>query len=269
MESWIRIGIVVLAIGVVGVLGTWQSSALVSSRGALGPTMLQSISPLSSIVAVLITVGVASVIGGFVARLTSATTGMFILGFSLFAMALKLEGVEELILSNGNWNLLVLEAALLSAIVLLGAITVFAIGGPLQCVQKAKPDEKLTAQVGTAILLSLAILPVIWLIAYTPAKGQVIGTVALGAIGIGFLARQFLGTMQPILLFALPIAFGGVGYFIGMTLGGTDATAFAQQKMSWLLYPMPLDYAAGIIIGLSIGFGWTAPTVENSTTVIA
>jgi hypothetical protein len=264
METWIRSAIVVISLAVVGFLGDWQASALTSSRGSLGPTILQSLSPISSLMGVLITVAVASLIGGFVGRLTSTTTGMFILGFALFAMALKLEGAEELILSEGSFNLLILEAILLSAIILLGAIIVFGISGPLKCVQKRTSEDRLTIQVGKAVLISLTIIPVIWLIAITPDKAQVIGAAAVGGIVIVVLLRQFLGSMQPLLLFALPTAMGGIGYFIGVTLGGTDPSSFAQQEMSTLLFPMPLDYAAGAIIGLSLGLSWTAST-ENET----
>ena len=131
MENWTRTFFIVLAIVIVSIVGTWQASSLVSPRGVLGPTILQSVSPISALTAVFITVAVASVIGGFVARFSSSTTGMFILGFSLFAMALKLEGVEEFVMSQGNIHLLMLESLLLSVIVLLGAIVVFALGGPL------------------------------------------------------------------------------------------------------------------------------------------
>jgi len=255
MHVWIRSAIIVLAIGFVGFFGAWQASNLVSLRGVLGPTIFQSITPVSSVLAVFFTVLVASLIGGFVARLTSTITGMFILGFSLFAMAMKLEGMQELVMSNGNFNALILEAAFLSAIVLLGTFIVFAIGGPLRC---SKPDIPITNRVGKAILISFAILPVTLLIANTAEKGQVIGASAVGGLAIALLSRKFLHSMQPILLFALPIACGGVGYFIGMLLSDTTPSAFAQEKMSSLLFPMPMEYAGGIILGLAIGLGWTA-----------
>ena len=83
MDSWLRSAFVVIAIGFAGFLGAWQADTLVSIRGVLGPTILQTISPISSVIAILITIGGASVLGGFIARLTTIPTGMFILGFSL------------------------------------------------------------------------------------------------------------------------------------------------------------------------------------------
>ena len=264
MESWIRTAIVVLATGIVGFLGAWQADALISTRGALGPTILQTVSPISSVIAILITVGIASAIGGIIARLTTIPTGMFILGFSLFGMAMKLHGAEEFIMSQGNYNLLILEATFLSVIVLLGTLVVFAIGGDSRQNGTSPFDKMIFSDIGKSILISLVILPVIWIIATSPSKGQVLGASALGGILIGVLARQFLHTAQPILLFAIPIAIGGLGYFIGMTIGETDIAAFTQQEFSALLYPMPIEYAAGLLIGLAIGLGWTSPEESSA-----
>ncbi|MDP7004948.1 MAG: hypothetical protein QF718_01895 [Phycisphaerales bacterium] len=264
MDTWIRSIIVLLATGFVGFFGAWQASALVSTRGVLGPTIFQSISPISSMLAVALTIGVASVVAGFVAKCTTSTTGMFILGFSLFAMAMKLEGMQELVMNNGNFNVLALEAAFISVLVLLGTLVVFALGGPLKCVSKPMEDENTAKQLGISICLSLAILPVIWFIASTPAKGQVLGASAVGGVLIGILSRQFLRSMQPIILFALPIACGGLGYLIGLLLSDTSPASFAQQKISSLLFPMPIEYAAGIIIGLALGLGWTSSHDENT-----
>lgn len=265
MQSWIRTAIVVLATGIVGFLGAWQADTLISTRGALGPTILQTISPLSSVIAILITVGIASVIGGFIARLTTIPTGMFILGFALFGMAMKLHGAEEFIMSQGNYNLLVLEATFLSVIILLGTLIVYGLGGESKQ-SDCSPFEKIVfAEIGKTFLISLVVLPVIWIIATSPSKGQVIGASALGGILIGVLARQFLHTAQHILLFALPIAIGGVGYFIGVTVGETDIASFTQQKFSPLLYPMPIEYAGGLLVGLAIGLGWTTPEDDKAT----
>ena len=266
METWTRTFFIILALVIVSIVATWQASSLVSPRGVLGPTILQSVSPLSALAAVSITVAVASVIGGFVARCSTSTTGMFILGFSLFAMALKLEGVEEFVMSQGNIYLLMVESLLLSVIVLLGAIVVFALGGPLKCVKQPDPTEVGWSQFGKVLLISCSILPIVWLIANSPVKGQVIGATAVGGIIIGVLSRQFLQSMQPILLFAFPIAFGSLGYFIGMSIGDNSLAGFTQQEMSTLLFPMPIEYASGAILGLAIGLGWTSSNSEDELT---
>ncbi|MDP7005412.1 MAG: hypothetical protein QF718_04300 [Phycisphaerales bacterium] len=261
MESWIKSGLIIIAMAIVGFTGVWLASWLFSPRGSLGPTILQSISPIKACFAVLITVGIASVIGGFIARISTTISGMFVLGFSLFAMAMKLEGVEELIYSGGSFYILIIEALFLSIVVLIGTLIVFAIGGPLKDV--AKPDGNNGSNFWRAVLISLAVLPVIWLVAKSPMKGQVIGSAAVGGIAIGFLARQFTPSLQPVIYYVLPISVGGFGYFIGITLFPVSDVAFAQQSLSQLLFPMPIEYAAGVIMGLSIGLSWAASLSEK------
>ncbi len=261
METWLKTGIVIVAMAIVGFLGSWEVGGLVSARGEIGPTILQAQSPISAVIAVLITVGVASIIGGFVARITTTTSGMFVLGFALFAMAMKLDGIEAFVYGGGNIYLLIIEALFVSVILLLGTIVVFAIGGPLQDVPLREKDA--STDFWKALLISLAIIPVVYLVAHSPLRGQAIGATAIGGIAIGFLARQFVPTMQPLILYALPIAAGGLGYLIGMMLGPVTDVAIAQQQISPLLFPMPIEYAAGLIMGLSIGLGWAVSLAEK------
>jgi hypothetical protein len=264
MESWLKTGVVIVAMAIVGFLGSFEASSLVSPRGEIGPTILQAQSPISAVIAILITVGIASVIGGIVAKYTSTTSGMLVLGFSLFAMAMKLDGIEAFVYGGGNFYLLILEAIFLSVIVMIGTIVVFAIGGPLKDVPKA--TQKQPNDIWVALLISLAILPVVYFVATSPMRGQVIGAAAVGGIAIGFLARYFTPTMQPLVLYALPIAMGGLGYLIGMTTAPVTDVAIAQQQISPLLFPMPIEYAAGLLIGLSIGLGWAASLAEKPDT---
>lgn len=256
MDAWIRSAIVIVVTGIVGFLGAWQATELISVRGSLGPAILQTISPISSVVAIFITVGIASVLGGLVARFTTIPTGMFILGFSLFGMAMKLHGAEEFIMSNGNFNLLILEAVFLSVIILLGTMVVFSIGGQSRSGSNKPIEERPQVEIGKSILISLVILPAIWIVANSPVKGQVIGASAVGGVLIGVLARQFQQSAPSLLIFALPIAFGGLGYFIGTAIGEVSVVAFTQRELSTLLYPMPIEYSAGIIMGIVIGLSF-------------
>ena len=66
MVAWIKSALIILAMGVVGFFGSFEADYLVSPRGEIGPTVLQAQSPISAIFAVVLTIGVASIIGGFV-----------------------------------------------------------------------------------------------------------------------------------------------------------------------------------------------------------
>ncbi len=262
MESWIKTGIVIVGMGIVGFLGSWEASGLMSQRGEIGPTVLQAQSPISALFAVLVTLGVSSVIAGFIARVTTTNSGMFVLGFSLFAMSMKMDGIEAFIHGGGNVNLLILEALFLSVVVFLATLVEFAIGVPMKDVQKTTMSNE--SNFWKVSLISLAVLPVVYIVVSTPMRGQAIGASVVGGIAIGFLARKFIPTVQPIMLYALPIAVGGLGYFFASIINPLSDVAFAQQAVSPLLYPMPIAYSAGIVLGVSIGLSWAASMAEES-----
>ena len=259
----IRVFIVTLALVVAAGIGSWASGDFLASRGGLGPTILQSQSPVSALTGVFLSVHLVAFIGGFIARLSSVLTGMFLVGFSLFALSLQLHGATEFVLIGGNIYMLILESAAISIVVLMGAMIVFGLGGPLRDVQKIEEGHQPSTQNSSILFISIAIIPVVWLIATTPEKAQVIGATTVGGIAIGFLARQFTPSVQPVLFYAIPTVVGGVGYFVASMMGPTDDIALVQQTISPLLYPMPIDYAAGSVMGVSIGLSWAASLAQS------
>ena len=278
MHTWIRSAIVVIAIALVGIVGVWQAGNLVAERGTLGPSVLQSISPTFALFALVITIGVGALAGGLVAKISTTTTGMFIYGFAICAMAMRLEGATEFITNDGNYAMLLFEALLMSVLVLLGTIGVFAIGGPFkehfkewswalrkeECLDLPDQQDSTPSQLGKTVLISLVVLPVLWIFANSPMKGQVLGASAVSGITVGLLYRQFLRASQPVALFALPIAVVGVGYLLGTTMGPSDIAALNEQNISRLLLTMPIEFAGGFIVGLAIVLGWTS-SVEEKT----
>lgn len=262
MAAVIRTTIVILALAVVGAIGTWAAGGFLASRGGLGPTILQSQSPVNALLGVSIAIGIVAILGGFIARGTTYLTGMFLIGFTLFTMSLQFHGATEFVLTGGNLYMLIAEAVVMATIVLVGAYVVFTLGGPLCDVPRSDTTQRSTESI-TILIIALVMIPVVWMIATTPEKAQVIGTTTVGGIAIGFLVRQFLPTMQPILIYALPTAMGGVGYLIASLMGPTDGVALVQQSISPLLFPMPIDYAAGSVMGLSIGLSWAASLAQT------
>lgn len=265
MAAVIRSSMVIFFLALAGAIGTWAASGLGADRGDLGPTILQSQSPLVALVSVFIVVGLISVLGGFLSRMTTFLTGMFLVGFLLFAMSLQLHDAREFILTEGNITMLSLEAVVIATIILFASYLVFKIGGELEDVQK-KTDSPPSNPELISLLISLIVIPVVWLIATSPDKAQVIGTAAVAGIIMGFLVRQFLPTMQPVIIYSMPTAVGGLGYLIALLISPTDGLALMQQSISPLLYPMPIDYAAGSVMGLSIGLSWAASLAQSKET---
>ncbi len=251
MESWMKTAATVVAMATLWALGSWEASGLISVRGEIGPTILQAQSPIASVLAVVITVGVASIVGGFIARISTTNTGMLVFGFSLLGMAMTLEGIEAFVYGGGNFYLLMFEALFVSVLVLLGTFVVFAIARPAKDApqsEKMKPSD-----FGKSALISLAVIPIVYLVASSPLRGHGIGAAFIGGIAVGLLSRQFTPNVLPMVFYALPIAIGGVGYLVGVGTAPVTDVAIAQQQISPLLFPMPIEYAAGVIIGVVVG----------------
>ena len=85
-----------------------------------------------------------------------------------------------------------------------------------------------------------------------------------GAMFIGTVCRRLLGDSQPILLFAAPVLAVGVAQLItaGSLPGPLDRAVIARAVPGWSL-AMPLDVAAGTLLGLPLGLGWSSGGVSD------
>jgi len=142
----------------------------------------------------------------------------------------------------------------------------FTFGGSLKDVPRNEQgswDQSFSLHsVSLTLLISLAMLPVIWVVAASPSKGQVIGSAVVGGIVVACLARKCMPHVQPVVLFAAPTAIAAVGYAIASLMGVSDI-AFTQNTISPLIFPMPLEYAAGSLMGIPIGLSWGASLAKK------
>jgi hypothetical protein len=106
---------------------------------------------------------------------------------------------------------------------------------------------------GTGVLMLVAV----WIIAKSPMKGQMIGATFFGGLAAGMLGRALGQRTDPVLLFAAPMFFGAIGHLVGMlSLTMPLDQAFVLRELSVFSFPMPIDYAAGSLMGVSVGWGW-------------
>lgn len=259
MAEWLKTAILIVVLASAALVGSTGALWLGSPRGGLGPTIFQAIEPVSASIAILIVITMASLFGILVAKVSSSASGMFVVGFALFALAMRTQGVSEYIFSQGTASLLMIEAIGISLVILGSSMLIFRFGGPLKDVpfnQEECWDASFSPRsIGMTLLVSLAMLPMIWLVAVSPSKGQVIGAAVVGGIVVACLARKFIPHLQPILLFATPTAIAAVGYLVANSMGISDI-AFTQNKISPLIFPMPLEYAGGSLMGIAIGLSW-------------
>jgi hypothetical protein len=266
MAEWIKTAILIVTLALAVLVGSFGAQWLGSTRGDFGPTILQTVSPLSATISILMVITVATLLGIPLAKVSSAASGMFVVGFALFGLSMRTQGVTDFIFSEGSSTTLMIEALVLSLILLLSSVVMFKFGGPLKDVprnQNKSWDASFSPRsIAMTLLVSLAMLPMIWLVAVSPSKGQVIGAAVVGGIVVACLARKFMPHLQPIMLFSTPTAIAAIGYFVANSMGISDI-AFTQNTISPLIFPMPLEYAGGSLMGIAIGLSWGTSLAEK------
>ncbi len=240
-----------------------------SSRGIIGPTLLQAQSPIAATVALLAGLAAATIVGAVVGRLTNAVMGLFVIGFGLGILALRFGSIQALAFADGSLPLLAVETVLWAGAVLGSTLVVFWIAGPLGDFVADEEDEPASSRwsLGGAAA-GIVMLPVVWLMARSELRGQTIAATVLGGLVAGMLARLLSPHTQPRLIFATACLAGAVGHVIGAvviqvsTADGT-AAAYVASTLPAVSLPLPIDYAVGSLIGVAMGLGWAASFVHH------
>ena len=244
-----------------------------SPRGTVGPTVLQAESVVKAGIAVLVTFSVATAIACVLGRLTNAAVGLFALGCGLTVLAMRSATAQEIAFSGGSLGLLAVETGIWAALVLAAAVAVVLVAGPwlepAPAHERLRPCDWLSGPAFLSLLCGSVVLPVVLLGAQSHMKGQVLATVWLGSVAVGMAGRFVARRAQPVLVFAAPCLFGVIGHLIGlaMTDGALDV-AFVKGSMSPLSLPMPIDYAAGSLLGVSAGVGWAKSFLQEEEEVL-
>ncbi len=255
-----RYAIVILGMLLSGGVCAASMGFITSPRGAIGPTILQAESPVAAMVAMVSCFTVATIIAMVVSRLMTAGVGLFILGSGLGVVALRSAKIEEIAFSDGSLGLLAVETAIWAGLILAASIAVFAVAHP----SREASGTRLGGLSGwrsrstlVHVASGLIMLPVAWLIARAPMAGQVLMAVFLGGMSAGLAARLLAPQAPPVLAFAAPCLFGAIGPLIGtMTTASPLDEALVRGSIWACCLPMPIDYAAGSLMGVAVGVGW-------------
>lgn len=245
-------------------------STLLSPRGSFGPTVLQAQVPLASVLAILGALAVGTVIALGIGRMFNTSTGLLVLGIGLGWLALQLQPVQEILL-NGSMELVALEglawAILLLIIVTLAVRCCGALVVPMLDQDEPAPDWATSPEALRMAAAGAAVLPVVWLIAQSPMKGQVLAATIFGSIAAGLLGRLVAPTVQPMLLFASVCVFGALGQWVaGTSIPAAELQgAVSAGTLPHIVLPLPIDYAAGSLIGIPLGLAWGGSFLSKDT----
>lgn len=287
VEVLIRWVLVALSLFVVGPAAGWVAQRAPGAGGADAATMVFSASPIAGAGAVLgataiaIGWGFATVAIGGAARgerlggpgrpIDGLVNMSIVLAWSTWHAArldtLVRSGID--IGAGGVW-LLGLEGAVLgvlvggAALVMLRRLEV----GRTDPVGRPIEPERVGAVLGRGSTLiavgagSAAALVVGWVTARSPEAGQTFAAAAVGGVAGGVVGRSF-GSETPAWAFAVvfPVV-GGLAPVVGgmLTPAPLAASAYAGEVMG-LLRVMPMDWAAGLALGLPLGLKWAGAAV--------
>jgi len=260
LEGWRRYGVVFGGGVAAAFICTAAVPFLVASTGTIGPTALGAQSPATAVAATVVVFGVATVMAGFVGKYVNAAVGLFVLGAGLWALRLRSATAVDMVFAGGSVTLGAVETALWGLMVLGATWVVFRIGGPLADVSPADPGVTLPwwkkhGLHGAAC--GVLVVPVVWLVARSPLQGQTLMAAVFGGMAVGTVGRLIAPHVQPLLLFASPCFFGAAATLMaGMVVKGSLADAYVANDLPLLILPMPIDYAAGSLMGVSMGLGW-------------
>lgn len=237
---------------------------LASPRGVVGPSMVDAVHPGSAAAAMLAGVAACTVVGAVVGRLINAAVGLFVVGCGLAVVSMRSGTVMDIAFGGGSLRPVALETLAWGAAVAVISVVVFRVSGPLPDIPARDPKGPFRAEVVNAdalrsMLLGLVAVAALWLADRSEMKGQSIFAAAAGAMFIGTVCRRLLGDSQPILLFAAPVLAVGVAQLItaGSLAVPLDRAVIARGLPGWSL-AMPLDVAAGTLLGLPLGLGWSS-----------
>jgi hypothetical protein len=243
---------------VTGLICARATPFLSSMRGEHGPTILNAQLPIMAVLAV--TTALACVVG----RVVNAAVGLFVLGAGVFVLDDRLAGIRELVYAQPNQStlfIMAIETLILAVMGLVMVMIVFRVTGGFHDVEPDTHGHRPHWLTSNSALKSAAagilVIPIVWLVAQSPLKGQTIAAVFVGAMLAGLVGRLLAPHVQPILVYVSPMIFGAVGHVVAGVLTRMPLDeAYISGALSALARPMPLDYLAGSLLGVSFGLGW-------------
>ncbi len=254
-----RTAAVLAGMVVSGAIFAMALGTAVSPRGIPGPSLLQAQSPALAVGAIAVCFALAAGVAALVGRHTNTVIGLFVLGAGLYVPAMRYGTIEDLAFAGGSLGPLAIETAIFGILVGAATLAVFRLSGELPDMAPHEGDPHGPAQRWgvPGLPASLLTLPVVWAVARSALQGQTLAAATCAGLVVGMLGRWLAPRCQPRLLYVAPCLFGALGHLAAaMMVNGPLADAWVAGNLPLLAYPRPVDYAAGTLIGVSLGLGW-------------
>jgi hypothetical protein len=264
---------VVVVGGVVACIGAAIPAIpfLVSARGVAGPTIVDAAHPAQAVVATLAVLIGCTAVGCVVGKLLNAAVGLFVLGCGVAMLSMRTGTVMDVAFDGDTLRPIALETLAWAGAVAAMSIVVFRVSGPLPDIppmQERGPfvHEVVNADALRGLLTGLVAIGVVWLLMRNDLKGQAVGSSVLAGVAVALAGRKLQGLSQPILLMAAPVlGIGAAQLWSALAMGSAtplDQLVAGNALPGWSRI-MPLDAAAGALIGVPVGLGWSRSTTEE------
>lgn len=253
-SAFIAVAVAVCGLVFASVVGFWTSA-----RGVTGPIVADAERPLLAAGATLAALGLSTVVAILVGRVLNAVVGLFVLGCGVGILAMRTGATADFAFAQSSLLATGLETLLWTAAIAAASHAVFRFSGALPDMPPTHDDE-VDSPHGPAArkswIAALAGIAALWLFAATPDKGQAIAAAVIGGIATGLVGRILAPRTTPVYLAAALPAACAVNTLSMAFLSNADlAAAFVDGSLPRLLRVMPVDLAAGSLVGVSMGFG--------------
>lgn len=259
--QWTCIFVAALAVGPVA---GWLAASLRAPDGGISATGLTSEAPIIGLVKMGAVVLLAGGMGVAAARLVSAKTGLFCAGLVLAWGAWRSGRMDEILRRAQSpaplWSLAI-EAAVLGALALIVGVAILKAG---KADQRDHADALTSPAAGVGALVALVVGGVA---AFFLARSEMVGQTFAAALLAGMLGA----TVGRVVRHTAPLAcFLGAGAVLAIAGPAAGALASGPNVMADLYAgtllplarPVPLDWLAGIFMGVPMGASWAASMIE-------
>ena len=268
-SSVLRTVVLCIVIIIVALVGVFASRFCVSPRGAASPALLVATQPMLAIAAVLVAMIIALLITLTLAKPINAVVSLFALGCAFAAYAMQTGTISDFVFLGANMKLAAAETIVWGVFIMLAAMITFRVGGALVDVPAHDRDGTFAGEIFhkramLSLLAGLAAIPILLFTMVGASKGQAIGACAIAGVITAVVGRMIAPRAQPIVLFAMPALVIGVAQLVLAFTGAAVSPdiAFVNGTLSPICVPMPMDIAAGSLLGVAIGLGWSKGLVK-------
>lgn len=260
-----------LILGIAGcaLILSFAAGSMVSARGVAGPTIGVSLQPVQATLTLAVCLGLAFIVAVVVGRVVNAAVAAFTLGAGLAALSMRTGTHLDLLFAGAATMPVAIETLAWGVVVLLVAAGLMRLTGPLpdqpwnDARTSTMPAMVFAPDALRAALAGALAVVVVWAVAANDLKLQAIAAATVAGVATGVGGRMLAPRVQPVLLFAAPVVFMAGGQVFAGLSGGDSIAAWASGGASGLGIPTPLDAAAGALMGVAMGIGWSRGHVEE------